>query len=42
SINYMFPYPELRLDYKINQLDSDNTLGINDDDIVAIGLTYQF
>ncbi|EGC0270786.1 porin, partial [Salmonella enterica] len=25
-----------------NQLDSDNTLGINDDDIVAIGLTYQF
>ncbi|HGB8954590.1 TPA: hypothetical protein ACIWNT_004657, partial [Salmonella enterica subsp. enterica serovar Enteritidis] len=22
--------------------DSDNTLGINDDDIVAIGLTYQF
>ncbi|EOT0969788.1 TPA: hypothetical protein ACIBD0_004846, partial [Salmonella enterica subsp. enterica serovar Birkenhead] len=21
---------------------SDNTLGINDDDIVAIGLTYQF
>ncbi|EEN9525781.1 porin, partial [Salmonella enterica] len=26
----------------INQLDSDNTLGINDDDIVAIGLTYQF
>ncbi|ENY3059102.1 hypothetical protein ACFW8T_004683, partial [Salmonella enterica] len=23
-------------------LDSDNTLGINDDDIVAIGLTYQF
>ncbi|MGS0314593.1 porin, partial [Escherichia coli] len=30
------------VDYKINQLDSDNTLGINDDDIVAIGLTYQF
>ncbi|EHP9300296.1 porin, partial [Salmonella enterica subsp. enterica serovar Infantis] len=27
---------------KINQLNSDNTLGINDDDIVAIGLTYQF
>ncbi|EIY3762385.1 porin, partial [Salmonella enterica subsp. enterica serovar Infantis] len=26
----------------INQLNSDNTLGINDDDIVAIGLTYQF
>ncbi|HFV9481710.1 TPA: hypothetical protein ACIAL7_004520, partial [Salmonella enterica subsp. enterica serovar Hvittingfoss] len=22
--------------------DSDNTLGINDDNIVAIGLTYQF
>ncbi|EFV4963096.1 TPA: porin, partial [Salmonella enterica subsp. enterica serovar Saintpaul] len=30
------------VDYKINQLDSDNTLGINDDNIVAIGLTYQF
>ncbi|EHG0930322.1 porin, partial [Salmonella enterica subsp. enterica serovar Infantis] len=30
------------VDYKINQLNSDNTLGINDDDIVAIGLTYQF
>ncbi|MGS9159763.1 porin, partial [Salmonella enterica subsp. enterica serovar Infantis] len=27
--------------YKINQLNSDNTLGLNDDDIVAIGLTYQ-
>lgn len=27
---------------RFNQLDSDNTLGINDDDIVAIGLTYQF
>ncbi|ENR3905878.1 porin, partial [Salmonella enterica] len=28
--------------YKINQLDGDNRLGMNDDDIVAIGLTYQF
>ncbi|ELT2776061.1 porin, partial [Salmonella enterica] len=27
---------------KINQLDGDNRLGMNDDDIVAIGLTYQF
>ncbi|MCF3881874.1 porin, partial [Salmonella enterica] len=30
------------VDYNINQLNSDNTLGINDDDIVAIGLTYPF
>ncbi|EKS9478217.1 porin, partial [Salmonella enterica] len=30
------------VDYKINQLDGDNRLGMNDDDIVAIGLTYQF
>ncbi|EEN7629347.1 phosphoporin PhoE, partial [Salmonella enterica] len=30
------------VDYKINQLDSDNRLGMNDDDIVAVGLTYQF
>ncbi len=27
---------------KINQLDSDNKLNINNDDIVAIGMTYQF
>ncbi|HHG7005407.1 porin, partial [Klebsiella pneumoniae] len=27
---------------KINQLKSDNKLGINDDDIVALGMTYQF
>ncbi|MCV4808957.1 hypothetical protein OFB93_28210, partial [Escherichia coli] len=26
----------------INQLKSDNKLGINDDDIVALGMTYQF
>ncbi|HFR2406168.1 TPA: hypothetical protein ACNCEV_005385, partial [Escherichia coli] len=26
----------------INQLDSDNKLNINNDDIVAIGMTYQF
>ncbi|ENZ9789299.1 hypothetical protein ACVHQX_003916, partial [Shigella boydii] len=25
-----------------NQLDSDNKLNINNDDIVAIGMTYQF
>ena len=30
------------MDYKINQLKSDNKLGINDDDIVALGMTYQF
>ncbi|HEE9881548.1 TPA: porin, partial [Citrobacter braakii] len=29
-------------DYKINQLDSDNKLGINNDDIVAVGMVYQF
>ncbi|EFP6893022.1 porin, partial [Shigella boydii] len=28
--------------YQINQLDSDNKLNINNDDIVAIGMTYQF
>ncbi|EOJ7470184.1 hypothetical protein H1655_RS27905, partial [Escherichia coli] len=26
----------------INQLDSDNKLNINNDDIVAVGMTYQF
>ncbi|EOM7991898.1 TPA: hypothetical protein ACH51X_004947, partial [Escherichia coli] len=25
-----------------NQLDSDNKLNINNDDIVAVGMTYQF
>ena len=30
------------VDYKINQLDSDNKLGLADDDVVAVGLTYQF
>ena len=30
------------VDYKINQLDGDNALGINNDDIVAVGVTYQF
>ncbi|HFU8498266.1 TPA: porin, partial [Escherichia coli] len=30
------------VDYKINQLDSDNKLNINNDDIVAVGMTYQF
>lgn len=30
------------VDYKINQLDDDNALGINSDDIVAVGMTYQF
>ncbi|PLR41345.1 porin OmpC [Chimaeribacter californicus] len=30
------------VDYKINQLDDDNALGINNDDTVAVGLVYQF
>ncbi|WBF44162.1 porin OmpC [Serratia rubidaea] len=30
------------VDYKINQLDSDNKLGLSDDDVVAVGLVYQF
>ncbi|WP_448176016.1 porin [Morganella morganii] len=30
------------IDYKINLLDSDNKAGLNDDNIVGLGLTYQF
>lgn len=30
------------VDYKINLLDDDNPLGLNTDDIVAVGLVYQF
>ncbi|MCZ4058808.1 porin OmpF [Pantoea sp. LMR881] len=30
------------VDYRINQLDDDNALGLNTDDIVAVGLVYQF
>ncbi|MCZ4059178.1 porin [Pantoea sp. LMR881] len=30
------------VDYKINLLDDDNTLAKNTDDIVALGVTYQF
>ena len=30
------------VDYKINQLDDDNALSINNDDVVAMGVTYQF
>ncbi|XTZ37552.1 phosphoporin PhoE [Salmonella enterica] len=30
------------VDYKINQIDSDNTLVSANDDIVAVGVTYQF
>ena len=30
------------VDYKINQLDDNNPLGLNTDDVVAVGLTYQF
>ncbi|XNM56741.1 hypothetical protein ACLK1Z_01530 [Escherichia coli] len=26
----------------MNQLESDNKLNINNDDIVAVGMTYQF
>jgi predicted porin len=29
-------------EYRINLLDSDNGLGLADDDITAVGLTYQF
>lgn len=30
------------VDYKINLLKSDNDLGLNDDNVVGLGLTYQF
>ncbi|WP_075181181.1 porin OmpF [Pantoea sp. 1.19] len=30
------------VDYKINQLNNDNPLGLNTDNIVALGLVYQF
>jgi len=30
------------VDYKINQIDDDNALGLSSDDVVAVGLTYQF
>ncbi len=30
------------VDYKINQLDDDNRLSLNNDDVVAVGMTYQF
>lgn len=30
------------VDYKINQIDDDNKLGVSSDDIVATGMTYQF
>jgi predicted porin len=30
------------VDYKINQLDSDNKLGLKDDNVIAVALTYQF
>jgi len=30
------------VDYKINLLDNDNPLGLNTDNIVAVGLVYQF
>ncbi|CAK9884429.1 MAG: Outer membrane pore protein E [Candidatus Erwinia impunctatus] len=30
------------VDYKINQLSDNNKLGLNSDDVVAVGLTYQF
>ena len=30
------------VDYQINQIDSDNKLGVNSDDTVAVGIVYQF
>ena len=30
------------VDYKINQIDDKNKLGVSSDDIVAVGMTYQF
>jgi len=30
------------VDYKINQLNDDNKLALNNDDVVALGLVYQF
>ena len=30
------------VDYKINQIKDDNKVGLSDDDIVAVGVTYQF
>ena len=30
------------VDYKINQIDDDNALGLSSDDVVAVGVTYQF
>ncbi|MGU3413078.1 porin [Enterobacteriaceae bacterium C23F] len=30
------------VDYKINQLSDDNKLGLNNDDVVALGMVYQF
>ncbi|CAH6094767.1 porin OmpF [Citrobacter koseri] len=30
------------VDYIINQIDSDNKLGVNSDDTVAVGIVYQF
>ncbi|MEJ5111997.1 porin OmpF [Erwinia billingiae] len=30
------------VDYQINLMDDDNALGVNTDDIVAVGLVYQF
>jgi outer membrane pore protein F len=30
------------VDYRINQLNDNNSLGLSTDDIVALGLVYQF
>ncbi|MFP3500015.1 porin [Pseudomonas sp. SIMBA_059] len=30
------------VDYKINQLDDNNPLALNTDDVVGVGLVYQF
>ncbi|MCZ6050078.1 porin [Escherichia coli] len=33
---------QFNVDYIINQIDSDNKLGVGSDDTVAVGIVYQF
>ncbi|WP_348250971.1 porin, partial [Salmonella enterica] len=42
AIYYLNKNRSAFVDYKINQLDRHNKLAINDHDIVAIGMSYQF
>lgn len=43
AAKYQFnPNMSAYVDYKINLLDSDNKLGLKKDDIVGVGLVYQF